>query len=143
MATRQRQDDGGVSVFATDPGYRPPSSAFRRFIWKWRMWFESTLALSMLEGWEKVLIGASPSAHPSKSMLPPRNLMMYAVALMAMFWGLLITGIYRYLPYHLQFLYQRAIYYLSGTEQKDWSSARGFGATVLSTRAPHVQAGEF
>ncbi|KAI0288328.1 hypothetical protein BC826DRAFT_882640, partial [Russula brevipes] len=84
-------------VFATDPGYRPPSSAFRRFIWKWRMWFESTLALSMLEGWEKILI----------------------VALMAMFWGLLITGIYRYLPYHLQFLYQRAIYYLSGTEQKD------------------------
>ena len=49
---------------------------------------------------------------------------------MVVFWGLLITGIYRYLPYHLELLYRRAIYYLSGTEQ---ASAQGVGATVLST----------
>ena len=64
------------------------------------------------------------------------------VALMAMFWGLLITGIYRYLPYHLQFLYQRTVYYLSGTEQKDWASVRSVAAAILSTNTPHVDAGE-
>lgn len=48
---------------------------------------------------------------------------------MAVFWGLLITGIYRYLPYHLAFLYRRGVYYLLGTEQA------GVGATVLSTKA--------
>ena len=57
---------------------------------------------------------------------------------MAIFWGLLITGIYRYLPYHLLFLYRRAVYYLSGTEQKDWTSAGGAGAAMLSTKTPHV-----
>jgi hypothetical protein len=64
------------------------------------------------------------------------------VTLMGMFWGLLITGIYRYLPYHLQFLYQRTVYYLSGTEQKDWASVGGVGAAMLSTNTPHVHAGE-
>ncbi|KAI0300109.1 hypothetical protein B0F90DRAFT_1619562, partial [Multifurca ochricompacta] len=88
------------SLFATDLAlvYKPPHSSFSHFIWRWRVRFESTFALSMFEGWEKILI----------------------VALMAIFWGLLITGIYRYLPYHLEFLYRRAVYYLSGTEQKDW-----------------------
>ncbi|KAI9457616.1 hypothetical protein BJY52DRAFT_1271838 [Lactarius psammicola] len=79
-------------------------------MWRWRMLFESTFALSMLEGWEKILV----------------------VALMAIFWGLLITGIYRYLPYHLEFLYRRAVYYLSGTEQ---ASAQNIGAAVLSVKA--------
>lgn len=48
---------------------------------------------------------------------------------MAIFWGLLITGIYRYLPYHLEFLYRRAVYYLSGTEEAS------VGAALLSTKA--------
>jgi hypothetical protein len=28
-------------------------------LWRWRMWFESTFVLSMLEPWEKILIGES------------------------------------------------------------------------------------
>lgn len=68
--------------------------------------------------------------------------MMRVVNLMVMFWALLITGVYRYLPYHLQFLYQRTVYYLSGTEQMDWASLRGVGAAMLPTNAPHVHAGE-
>jgi hypothetical protein len=53
---------------------------------------------------------------------------------MAIFWGLLITGIYRYLP----FLYQRTIYYLSGTEQ---TSLGGVGEAMLSTNA-HILTAE-
>jgi hypothetical protein len=71
-------------------------------------------------------------------MFNPLNLMTREVALMAIFWGLLITGIVRYLPYHLQFLYRRTIYYLSGTEQKEWSSMGGIGAAVLSSKSSHM-----
>ncbi|KAH9991986.1 hypothetical protein BJV74DRAFT_771913 [Russula compacta] len=99
--------------------YEPPRSALQCFFWRWRMCFESTFALSMFEGWEKIFV----------------------LVLMAIFWGLLITGIYRYLPYHLQFLYQRTVYYLSGTEQKDWSSVRGVGA-LLTTKGSHMHAAE-
>jgi hypothetical protein len=38
--------------------YRPPKSALGAFLWRRRMWFEATFALSMLEPWEKVLVGA-------------------------------------------------------------------------------------
>ncbi|KAN0131733.1 hypothetical protein V8E53_010575 [Lactarius tabidus] len=120
MATTKQNNDSG-SIFAADLGlvYKPPNTPFKRFIWRWRMLFESTFALSMFEGWEKILI----------------------VALMAVFWGLLITGIYRYLPYHVEFLYRRAVYYLLGTEQ---ASAQGVGATVLSTKASsHMFSAEF
>lgn len=60
-------------------------------------------------------------------------LMTREVGLMVIFWGLLITGIVRYLPYHLQFLYRRTIYYLSGTE-----SMGGIGAAVLSSKTSHM-----
>jgi Small subunit of serine palmitoyltransferase-like len=137
MATKQREDndDASTPLFTTDLGlvYKPPRSAFRRFFWRWRICFESTLALSMFEGWEKFLIRTS-----HLRICCPQDLTARLVALIAIFWGLLITGIYRYLPYHLQFLYRRTVYYLSGTEQKDWTSVRGVGAAVLSTKAPHV-----
>ncbi|KAI0261236.1 hypothetical protein BC834DRAFT_795277, partial [Gloeopeniophorella convolvens] len=74
--------------------YRAPKSRIGRFFWRWRLWFEATFAISMLQPWEKGLI----------------------VVFMLIFWGLLLTGIYRYLPYHLEFLYRRGVYYLSGTE---------------------------
>ena len=60
MATTKRNNDSG-SVFPADLSlvYRPPNTPFKRFIWRWRMLFESTFALSMFEGWEKILIGTS------------------------------------------------------------------------------------
>lgn len=36
--------------------YQPPRSAAGVFLWRRRVWFETTFALSMLEPWEKVLI---------------------------------------------------------------------------------------
>jgi len=42
--------------------------------------------------------------------------MMRAVALMALFLGWLITGIYQYLSYHLQLLYRCTTCYLFGAE---------------------------
>jgi len=143
MATKQNDnDEGDASLFSADLSliYRPPRSTLRQFLWRWRMCFESTFALSMFEGWEKILIGASPPRLEDD--VYSESLTMRVVTLMATFCALLVTGIYRYLPYHLQFLYQRAVYYLSGTEQKDWTSVRGVGVAMLSTKAPHAYTAE-
>jgi Small subunit of serine palmitoyltransferase-like len=63
MATKQIDEnvDANTSLFTTDLSlvYKPPRSGFRRFIWRWRMRFESTFALSLFEGWEKILVGTS------------------------------------------------------------------------------------
>jgi hypothetical protein len=61
MATKQNVDERGASILAADMRlvYKPPRSATRRFFWRWRIVFESTFALTMCEGWEKILIGAS------------------------------------------------------------------------------------
>lgn len=60
MATKQNVKEQGASILATDMTlvYKPPRSATRRFFWRWRILFESTFALTMVEGWEKILIGA-------------------------------------------------------------------------------------
>jgi hypothetical protein len=62
MPTKQNSDARSASLTGTDYTlvYKPPRSAIRRFFWRWRILFESTFALSMVEAWEKILIGASP-----------------------------------------------------------------------------------
>ena len=61
MVTKQNIKERGASILAADLSlvYKPPRSATRRFFWKWRIMFESTFALTMFEGWEKILIGTS------------------------------------------------------------------------------------
>jgi hypothetical protein len=58
MATTQSNSDRGAPLMALL--YKPPRSSIRRFFWRGQIWVESTFALSMLEGWEKILLGASP-----------------------------------------------------------------------------------
>jgi hypothetical protein len=37
--------------------YSAPKSAVGKFIWRQKMWVEATFALSMLERWEKIMVG--------------------------------------------------------------------------------------
>jgi len=70
MAAKQNINERGASILGTDSSlvYKPPRSATRRFFWRWRILFESTFALTMCEGWEKILIGAfSPLSDDVKS----------------------------------------------------------------------------
>ena len=63
MATKQNDDDDRAAYLLSPElklDYKPPHSALRLFFWRWRMWFECTFALSMFEGWEKILVGAFP-----------------------------------------------------------------------------------
>ena len=40
--------------------YTAPKSAFGAFLWRKRVWFETTFALTMMEPWEKILLSALP-----------------------------------------------------------------------------------
>ena len=56
-------------IFALALPYRPPESPVGAFLWRWRFWLETTIGLSLLEPWEKLLTctsSASPSLPSSK-----------------------------------------------------------------------------
>ncbi|KAI0073843.1 hypothetical protein K474DRAFT_1602622 [Panus rudis PR-1116 ss-1] len=95
----KREPSTAEVVFGLELPYRPPKSFIGAYIWRWRMWFECTFALTMLEPWEKVFVIMILNA----TML------------------LLVTGIYFYLPPHLTFLRSRALYYLLGQDTYDFS----------------------
>lgn len=38
--------------------YRPPKSRLGAYLWRKRMWFEATFALTMLQPWEKLFLSA-------------------------------------------------------------------------------------
>ncbi|TFK37000.1 hypothetical protein BDQ12DRAFT_685656 [Crucibulum laeve] len=73
---------------------RRPKSALGVFLWRRRMWFESTFVLSMLEPWEKIML----------------------VTIFAVLFILLLTGLFKYMPHHLVVMRRRAMYYLWGQE---------------------------
>ncbi|KAF8342664.1 uncharacterized protein EI90DRAFT_3029791, partial [Cantharellus anzutake] len=81
-----------MSKRPTDTRYVKERGPFREFIFRRRIWFETTFVLSMLEPWEKLLV----------------------LIVIIFTTALLFTGICLYLPQHLQFLRSRASFYLSG-----------------------------
>ncbi|TFY80863.1 hypothetical protein EWM64_g3144, partial [Hericium alpestre] len=99
-----------ATIFAWEMApYKQPTSLLSRIIWGWRVWFEATFVFTLLEPWEKLFL----------------------VLIIGSAMGLLLTGIVKYLPQHLVFLYRRALYYLLGQEQVDWASVQRAGSTVL------------
>ncbi|KAI0055972.1 hypothetical protein BV25DRAFT_1814872 [Artomyces pyxidatus] len=101
-----------MSVFAAELApYKAPRNFVARFAWRWRLWFEATFVFTLLEPWEKGVL----------------------ITILGVFLTLFLTGIYKYLPYHLAFVYQRGKYYLLGTEQGDWSSVQRAGTAVLAS----------
>lgn len=74
----------------------PPKSKLGYFLWRRRMWFESTFGLTVMEPWEKVLM----------------------LTIFAILFVLVLTGFTKYLP-HLAFMHRRAKYYLWGHENGD------------------------
>ncbi|KAF8347443.1 hypothetical protein F5887DRAFT_955883 [Amanita rubescens] len=75
----------------------PPKSKLGYFLWRRRMWFESTFALTVMEPWEKVVM----------------------LTIFAILFVLIMTGFVKYLPHNLALMHQRAIYYLWGHEGSD------------------------
>ncbi|KAJ7100626.1 hypothetical protein B0H15DRAFT_769842 [Mycena belliarum] len=73
---------------------RKPTSPLGVVVWRYRMWFESTFALSMLEPWEKLFL----------------------ITIFAVLFLLICSGMVMYLPKHLDIMQRRAVYYLWGQE---------------------------
>jgi len=44
---------------------------------------------------------------------------------------LLFTGVFKYLPYHLAFLYHRGVYYMYGNEQIEVSAVQQAASSLL------------
>ncbi|GJE93995.1 hypothetical protein PsYK624_101630 [Phanerochaete sordida] len=53
-----------AALFSVEMPYRPPKSRVGAFLWRRRMWLETTMGLSVLEPWEKLMICASLVSFP-------------------------------------------------------------------------------
>ncbi|CCM01255.1 uncharacterized protein FIBRA_03304 [Fibroporia radiculosa] len=90
----KRQPTVSQVVFGLALPYKPPHGSFGAFLWRRRVWLETTFALSMMQPWEKVVVVCAAS----------------------FFLALLLVGMYLYLPHHFVYLHGRALYYLWGHE---------------------------
>ncbi|KAH9918097.1 uncharacterized protein B0H18DRAFT_883123 [Fomitopsis serialis] len=88
----QREPSTWDVAFRLHMPYRAPRSRLAKFVWRRRLWLETTFALSMMQPWEKVVV-------------------MCAVWLLL---GLFVTTAYLYFPQHVRYLCGRARYYLDG-----------------------------
>ncbi|KAH8075863.1 hypothetical protein BXZ70DRAFT_870229, partial [Cristinia sonorae] len=75
-----------------DLPYRPPKSAFGKWVWRKRVWLETTFALSVLEPWEKLLV-----------------LCVTYFTLVLVF-----IGLFTYAPQRISLGYSRMVYYFHG-----------------------------
>jgi len=80
--------------FGLELPYQPPKGVVGGFVWRRRVWLETTFALSMMQPWEKVVV----------------------VCFFSILFATLLAGMYLYLPRHLEYLRGRATYYLLGHE---------------------------
>ncbi|KAG9079970.1 hypothetical protein FRC06_007233 [Ceratobasidium sp. 370] len=69
-------------------------SPVRKFLWRKRVWFESTFALSVMEPWERMLV----------------------LTFFFITWALTAVAAYRTLPGTLHFWNRRMSFYLHGNE---------------------------
>ncbi|EAU86734.1 hypothetical protein CC1G_06495 [Coprinopsis cinerea okayama7 len=71
---------------------RPESGKLAVYLWRWRMWFEGTFALTVMETWERWLV----------------------ISIFATLCALVLTFLIKFLPHNLLSMQKRAIYYLWG-----------------------------
>ena len=110
-----------AAIFAIELAYRPPQSKVGTVVWKWRIWLETTVGLSLLEPWEKVLMSEYHSCPPpSRLSLAPLAVVVFIYLLLA----LTATGILKYLPGNVAMLKGRMSYYLFGPEAREHSSVQ-------------------
>ncbi|EIM83966.1 uncharacterized protein STEHIDRAFT_148699 [Stereum hirsutum FP-91666 SS1] len=113
VATASPARKAEPTIFTWDLApYDSPSAPLSAMIWRCRIWFEATFVFTMLEPWEKAFL----------------------MTLFTIITSLFVIGVYKYLPYHLQFLYQRGMYYLLGRqEQLDWTPLHRAVGTLKTT----------
>ncbi|KAK0455467.1 uncharacterized protein EV420DRAFT_571828 [Desarmillaria tabescens] len=73
---------------------RPPKSKVALFFWRWRIWFESTFVLSMLEPWEKIML----------------------LTILFICSSFVLSALFKYIRQDIGGVQQRVVYYLLGQE---------------------------
>ncbi|KAK0455464.1 uncharacterized protein EV420DRAFT_1234681, partial [Desarmillaria tabescens] len=73
---------------------RSPKSQVAFFFWRWRIWFEATFALTVLEPWEKIVL----------------------LVIMFISVTFFLAALFRYLPEQVEKMERRVMYYLWGQE---------------------------
>ncbi|KAK0213093.1 hypothetical protein DFS33DRAFT_1377554 [Desarmillaria ectypa] len=74
---------------------RPPKSKVALLFWRWRMWFESTFVLSMLEPWEKIML----------------------LTILFICSSFVLSAFFKYIRQDIGRIQQHAMYYLFGQEE--------------------------
>ncbi|KAH9830210.1 uncharacterized protein C8Q71DRAFT_717379 [Rhodofomes roseus] len=90
----QREPSTWDVLFRLQMPYRAPRGKLAVFLWRRRIWIETTFALSMMQPWEKVVV----------------------VCMGCLLLGLFATTGYLYFPQHVRYVCGRALYYLLGSE---------------------------
>ncbi|KAG7446525.1 uncharacterized protein BT62DRAFT_1076079 [Guyanagaster necrorhizus] len=89
---------------------RPPKSKVSFFFWRWRIWFEATFALTVMEPWEKIVF------------------LVVTFLSVAFF----LTAVFKYLPRQIEQTERRSVYYLWGQEGPPVRNLLNRGAMLLS-----------
>ncbi|PBK73645.1 hypothetical protein ARMSODRAFT_930825 [Armillaria solidipes] len=89
---------------------RPPKSKVAFFFWRWRIWFEATFALTVLEPWEKTVL----------------------LVIVFISTAFCLAALFKYLPQQIEQMKRRAIYYLWGQEGAAVRKMFSRGAITLS-----------
>ncbi|KAI0338360.1 hypothetical protein BDW22DRAFT_708070 [Trametopsis cervina] len=111
-------------LFSLQLPYRSPTNPVAAYLWRKRLWFETTFALTMMARWEKAVL----------------------LTFLTLFSVLLFTGIFCYFPVHLSIVLSRAKYYLSGNELpsptgSSYSAAPVQGGNVFGALGDYAYAG--
>jgi len=114
----KREPTATGALFSVVLRYRPPKNSLAAFLWRRRMWIETTFGLSLLEPWEKLLVReylllASPNYV---SFLPFCSVAICPVFVVYSLFTLVCTGIYKLLPQQVSFFQERSMYYILGNE---------------------------
>ncbi|KAI9066156.1 hypothetical protein FKP32DRAFT_1674114 [Trametes sanguinea] len=103
------------TIFGVHLPLRPPKNPVGAYLWRWRVWFETTSGLVVFEPWEKILI----------------------LTVFYLLLTLVLTGLYKFLPQQLPQLYRRLLYYFFGSEESDVAAT----AVSVSSSVRHLVAG--
>ncbi|KAK7689580.1 hypothetical protein QCA50_007372 [Cerrena zonata] len=93
-ASWKRVPTTSSAILGLDLPYRPPKNPIGAFLWRRRIWLETTFGLSLLEPWEKILV----------------LVIIYLIV------TLMLAGLYEFIPQQITPLYNRLLYYLFGHE---------------------------
>ncbi|EPS97129.1 hypothetical protein FOMPIDRAFT_1129140 [Fomitopsis schrenkii] len=105
----KRETSSWDILFRLHLPYRAPRSKLAAFLWRRRVWLETTFALSMMQPWEKVVV----------------------VCVFWLFMVVFLISGYLYFPHHVRYVFGRTRYYLSGREL-DVPAALKWSASYLN-----------